>query len=88
MKWFEYKMEVDELQAPDDLKARLLAMQPSAPAPAKTAPLIPCVTVFSARYSTSASDSQPANALLPMSVTEDGIVTLFIALSLNASAPI
>ena len=28
MKWFEYKMEVDELKAPDDLKARLLAMQP------------------------------------------------------------
>ena len=38
MKWFEYKMEVDELQAPDDLKARLLAMQPSAPAPDRAAP--------------------------------------------------
>ena len=31
-------MEVDELQAPDDLKARLLAMQPSAPAPDRAAP--------------------------------------------------
>ena len=38
MKWFEYKMEVDDLQAPDDLKARLLAMQPSAPAPDRAAP--------------------------------------------------
>ena len=28
MKWFEYQMEVDQLQAPDDLKARLLAMEP------------------------------------------------------------
>lgn len=27
MKWFEYQMEVDELKAPDELKARLLAMQ-------------------------------------------------------------
>ena len=28
MKWFEYQMEVDQLHAPDALKARLLAMQP------------------------------------------------------------
>ena len=28
MKWFEYQMEVDEQHAPDELKARLLAMQP------------------------------------------------------------
>ena len=28
MKWFEYQMEVDQLHAPDELKARLLAMQP------------------------------------------------------------
>ncbi len=42
MKWFEYQMEVDELKAPDELKARLLAMQtqpqrpstPPEPAPA------------------------------------------------------
>lgn len=42
MKWFEYEMEVDELHAPDELKARLLAMQtqpqrpstPPEPAPA------------------------------------------------------
>lgn len=36
MRWYEYKMEVDELHAPEDLKARLLAMQagaaPEAPA--------------------------------------------------------
>ncbi len=43
MKWFEYKMEVDELHVPDELKARLLAMQraqqperPRTPAPGKT----------------------------------------------------
>ena len=42
MRWYEYKMEVDELHAPEDLKARLLAMQagaaPEAPAarPAQT----------------------------------------------------
>lgn len=50
MRWYEYKMEVDDLHASEDLKARLLAMQskaaeasvPSAPkvspAPAKPAP--------------------------------------------------
>ena len=27
MRWYEYKMEVDDLHAPDDLKAKLLAMQ-------------------------------------------------------------
>lgn len=30
MRWYEYKMEVDDLHAPDDLKAKLLAMQPGA----------------------------------------------------------
>ena len=50
MRWYEYKMEVDELKASEDLKARLLAMQNKAaeasvpsvpkvsPAPAKPAP--------------------------------------------------
>ena len=27
MRWFEYKMEVDDLHASEDLKAKLLAMQ-------------------------------------------------------------
>ena len=37
MRWYEYKMEVDDLHASDDLKAKLLAMQPAeeAPKPAK-----------------------------------------------------
>ena len=26
MRWYEYKMETDDLYAPDDLKAKLLAM--------------------------------------------------------------
>ena len=34
MKWFEYQMEVDELKAPDALKARLLAMDPKPERPA------------------------------------------------------
>ena len=50
MRWYEYKMEVDELKASEDMKARLLAMQNKAaeasvpsvpkvsPAPAKPAP--------------------------------------------------
>ena len=44
MRWYEYKMEVDDLHASEDLKARLLAMQSSAaasapkPTPAKPAP--------------------------------------------------
>ena len=35
MKWFEYKMEVNQLHASDELKARLLAMQPK-PQPQST----------------------------------------------------
>ena len=31
MKRFEYQLEVDQLHAPDELKARLLAMQPDTP---------------------------------------------------------
>ncbi len=27
MRWYEYKMEVDDVHAPDDLKEKLLAMQ-------------------------------------------------------------
>ena len=48
MRWFEYKMEVDDLHASDDLKAKLLAMQsqqtaaeadaPKAVVPKKAAP--------------------------------------------------
>ena len=30
MRWYEYKMEVDDLHASDDLKAKLLAMQAAA----------------------------------------------------------
>ena len=55
MRWYEYKIETDDLCAPDDLKARLLAMtdqlteeeknQPmmkaAAPAPAQSAPVQP-----------------------------------------------
>ena len=29
MRWYEYKMEVDDLHASDDLKAKLLAMHRS-----------------------------------------------------------
>ena len=31
MRWYEYEMEVDDLHAPDALKAKLLAMQEQAP---------------------------------------------------------
>ena len=33
MRWYEYKMEVDDLHASDDLKAKLLAMRPTEEAP-------------------------------------------------------
>ena len=51
MRWYEYKMETDDLCAPEDLKAKLLAMtdqlteeeknQPmmKTPAPARPAPV-------------------------------------------------
>ena len=40
MRWYEYKMEVDDLHASEDLKAKLLAMQTG-----KTAPEAPAKTV-------------------------------------------
>lgn len=48
MRWFEYKMEVDDLHAPDDLKARLLAMQAAQPQneqPEEKQPEAPTLTV-------------------------------------------
>ena len=36
MRWYEYKMELDDLHASDDLKAKLLAMQPAEEAPKPT----------------------------------------------------
>ena len=56
MRWYEYKMEVDDLTAPDDLKAKLLAMTDTltveekaepmmaAPAPQTAAPAAPLNT--------------------------------------------
>ena len=39
MRWYEYKMEVDDLTAPDDLKAKLLAMTDTLTAEEKAEPL-------------------------------------------------
>ena len=38
MRWYEYQMEVEDLHASDDLKAKLLAMQSAAPASEKEEP--------------------------------------------------
>ena len=38
MRWYEYKMEVDDLTAPDDLKAKLLAMTDTLTAEEKAEP--------------------------------------------------
>ena len=43
MKWYEYKMEVDDLHASDDLKAKLLAMQAAQPQTAASAPAAPAI---------------------------------------------
>lgn len=40
MRWYEYKMEVDDLTAPDDLKAKLLAMTDTLTAEEKAEPLM------------------------------------------------
>ena len=39
MRWYEYKMEVDDLHASDDLKARLMAMQKNASAEQSAPPV-------------------------------------------------
>ena len=40
MRWYEYKMEVDDLTAPDDLKAKLLAMTDTLNAEEKAEPMM------------------------------------------------
>lgn len=40
MRWYEYKMEVDDLTAPDDLKAKLLAMTNTLTAEEKAEPMM------------------------------------------------
>lgn len=40
MRWYEYKMEVDDLTAPDDLKAKLLAMTDTLTAEEKAEPIM------------------------------------------------
>ena len=41
MRWYEYKMETDDLYAPDDLKAKLLAMADTLPEEEKNRPMMP-----------------------------------------------
>ena len=41
MRWYEYKMETDDLYAPDDLKAKLLAMAGTLPEEEKNRPMMP-----------------------------------------------
>ena len=41
MRWYEYKMETDDLHAPEDLKAKLLAMADTLPEEEKNRPMMP-----------------------------------------------
>ena len=41
MRWYEYKMEADDLHAPEDLKAKLLAMADTLPEEEKNRPMMP-----------------------------------------------
>ena len=41
MRWYEYKMEADDLHAPEDLKAKLLAMADILPEEEKNRPMMP-----------------------------------------------
>lgn len=41
MRWYEYKMEADDLHAPEDLKAKLLAMAGTLPEEEKNRPMMP-----------------------------------------------
>ena len=40
MRWYEYKMEADALHAPEDLKAKLLAMAGTLPEEEKNRPMM------------------------------------------------
>mgnify|MGYP002536743190 CR=1 FL=1 len=41
MRWYEYKMEADDLHAPEDLKAKLLSMADTLPEEEKNRPMMP-----------------------------------------------
>ena len=41
MRWYEYKMEADDLHAPEDLTATLLAMAAALPEEEKHRPMLP-----------------------------------------------
>ena len=41
MRWYEYKMEADDLHAPEHLKAKLLAMADTLPEEEKNRPMMP-----------------------------------------------
>ena len=75
MRWYEYKMEVDELHAPEDLKARLLAMQagaaPQAPAarPARASHTLRPSLAPDPGPPMTASSSPPTRAPPPRSIT-------------------
>ena len=45
MRWYEYKMEADDLRAPDDLKARLLAMTDQLTEEEKNQPMMQAASV-------------------------------------------
>ena len=44
MRWYEYKMEADDLHAPEHLKAKLLAMADTLPEEEKNRPMMPAQT--------------------------------------------
>lgn len=61
MRWYEYKMEVDDLTAPDDLKAKLLAMTDTLTAEEKAEPMMaaPQTAAPAAPLNTEAKKKKP-----------------------------
>ena len=64
MRWYEYKMETDELRAPDDLKTRLLAMTDQLTEEEKEQPLL---------KTTAPAKAEPKKKLIRFPVKQVGV---------------
>ena len=72
MRWYEYKMEVDDLTAPDDLKAKLLAMTDTLTAEEKAEPMMaapaPQAAAPAAPLNTETKKKKPIHFIIPLSL--------------------
>ncbi len=75
MRWYEYKMEADDLRAPDDLKAKLLAMTDQMTEEEKDQPMLKTAEPVSA----SPAQAKPKQKLIRFPVKQVGALAACLA---------